>query len=80
MIFCRRVFSFNFRPSMPDHFNNYAGKYVRNEREYRDSLKRLSDDNTAQSGIPHSYVPLTRAEMMDPSVVGVTGESIDRDV
>ena len=73
----RRVFSFNARLSMPEHFNYSVGGYVTNERQLRDAFKEASDSASERNGIEHNYEYLSRAEMADPSAHGVTGEGLD---
>ena len=73
----RRDFVFNTTPSIPDHFNTTVGGYVSNERELRDSLKRISDEQSERVGMEHRYEYLTRAEMADPIAHGVTDEGLD---
>ena len=62
---------------MPEHFNTTVGGYVSNEREMRDALKRVRDEQSERLGIEHNYEYLTRAEMADPSAHGVTDEGLD---
>lgn len=70
----KRVFGFNLKRSMPEHFNNSVGKYVSNESKLRDEFKRLSETATARTGIPHNYVPV---DPMDKETLGVTDEGLD---
>jgi len=72
-----REFVFQHRPSMPEHFSHAIGRPVLNERDLRDALKRQSDEQSERLGIEHNLDFLTRAEMADPSVHGVTGEGLE---
>lgn len=73
----KRDYVFQARNSTPEHFNVSAGQYVSNDRELRDAFKRQSDEQSERLGIEHNLVPLTRAEMRDPTVHGVTEEGLD---
>jgi hypothetical protein len=73
----KRVYSFNPRLSIPEHFNYSVGAYVTNERTLRDAFKEQSDNQSERTGIEHSFEFLTRSEMADPSAHGVTGEGLD---
>jgi hypothetical protein len=73
----KRVYSFNPRLSMPEHFNHSAGAYVTNERTLRDAFKEQSDLASERNGIEHNYEYLSRAEMADPTAHGITGEGLD---
>jgi hypothetical protein len=73
----RRQFSFNVQPSMAEHFSHTVGGYVNNERQFRDALKEMSDNESERVGMEHNYEYLTRAEMADPSAHGVTDEGLD---
>lgn len=70
----KRVFNFNLKHSMPEHFNHSVGKHVTNESKLRDEFKRLSDAATERTGIPHNYVPV---DPMDKETLGVTDEGLD---
>lgn len=41
-----------------EHFNESVGQYVRNDREFRDALKRGSEEATLATGLEHNYVPV----------------------
>lgn len=73
-----RQFIFQARNSMPDHMNVSTGQYVGNQRELRDALKRMGDEQYERTGIESNYEPLTPAEMRDPTVHGVTDEGLDQ--
>jgi DNA-directed RNA polymerase subunit RPC12/RpoP len=73
----RRLWSFNARPSMPDHFNHSLGRYVTNQRDLGDGFKRASDEASERMGIEHNFQPIDRADMADPSAHGVTDEGLE---
>ena len=73
----RRQFIFNARLSNPEHFNHTVGGYVSNDYEIREAFKRLSDEQSERNGIEHNYEYLTRAEMADPTALGVTNEGLE---
>ena len=60
-----RIFDFQARASLAEHFNMAAGQYVNNQREFRDALKRRSDEVSERLGIEHDFQPLTAAEVRD---------------
>lgn len=62
---------------MPEHFSHAVGRPVTNMRDLKDAIKRQSDEASERNGIEHDMEFLTRAEMMDPSAHGVTGEGLD---
>lgn len=62
---------------MPEHFSHAVGRPVTNLRDLKDALKRKSDDASERNGIEHNMEFLTRAEMMDGTAHGVTGEGLE---
>lgn len=68
---------FNVRNSTPEHFSTAVGGYVSNDRDLRDALKRMSDEQSERVGMDHNYEYLTRSEMADPTAHGVTEEGLD---
>ena len=72
-----RHYSFNIGKSIPEHFNNSTGTYVNTERELRDHLKFMSDEESARIGMDHNYEYLSPADMQDPAAHGVTEEGLD---
>jgi predicted nucleic acid-binding Zn ribbon protein len=48
------------------HFNHAVGAYVRNDREFNDALKRRSDENSATTGMDHSYARLDPGDAPTP--------------
>lgn len=68
----RRVWSVSFQRSMPPHFNQTVGKYITNQRQFRDELKRSSEQYSLRTGIDADFRPIDR----DPSSLGVTEEGL----
>lgn len=62
---------------MPEHFNHAVGSYVSNEREFRDALKVMSEEQSYRVGIDHEYEYLSPADMADASAHGVTEEGLE---
>lgn len=82
----KRVFGFNHKPGMEEHFNHSVGKPVSNMRQYRDELKRKSAEMAQESvyvtadgekvivpGIETNYTPL---EWGDHQAFGATNQGI----
>lgn len=68
----RRIYSnFRFQRGMEAHFNPSVGTYVSNERQFRDELKRKSDEASIRTGMTHNFVPV---DLNDPKALGVTDE------
>lgn len=68
-----RRFSFFKGPSFGDGYSPTLGRYVSNERDFADGLKRASEIATERNGIPHNYVPV---DLRDRDALGVTDEGI----
>lgn len=58
--------TFSVRKSFAPHFNHSVGKYVSNERDFHDELKRAGDKNETV------YSPLAAGD-----IPGVTDEGMD---
>lgn len=69
----KRRYSFTFRMPTDAHYNSSVGEYVRNDREFRDALKRKSEANSVATGIDHNYVPV---DPYDTRSLGVTDEGL----
>ncbi len=69
-----RVFSFAIKPTMVEHLNHTTGQVVSSERQFRDQLKRQSEEATIRTGIEHNFVPVDR---QDKETLGVTAEGLD---
>jgi hypothetical protein len=71
----RRRFSFRVGRAIPSHFNNGIGKFVNNEREFRDELKKMSDRQSETVGYDTTF------DYVDPADVAaaakVTEEGLD---
>jgi hypothetical protein len=74
----QRDWVFQTRNSTPEHFNTTLGRPVNNERDLRDGLKRLSDEQSERNGIEQNFEFLTRAEMADSGAHGVTDEGLEQ--
>jgi hypothetical protein len=69
----KRKFSFHPASVMHQHFNTSTGTVVSSQRQFDDDLKRLSEERTEATGIPHNYV---NVDIMDKDALGVTDEGI----
>lgn len=69
-----RVFSFSVKPTMAEHMNNTTGQVVSSERQFKDQLKRQSEEATIRTGIEHNFVPV---DHNDRQTLGVTSEGLD---
>ena len=70
----KRKFSFHIGQTIPGHFNHAVGKYVSNDREFRDALKVKSEEQSERLGIEHNY---TYVDPADKQALGVTEEGLD---
>ncbi len=70
----RRVWGFSYRPTMVEHWNQSVGKYVSNDRQFRDELKRMGEKESESTGLYHEYVPI---DINDRKACGVTDEGLD---
>lgn len=65
----RRIFStFGFHREIPGMYNPSVGSYVANQREFRDKLKKASDEQSERTGVTHNYVPFDTREVKAPQV------------
>lgn len=69
----KRKWMVNLQRPMPDHYNTSVGKYVTGKRQLTDEFKRMSDNMTERTGIPHNYVPV---DPNDKETFGVTDEGL----
>jgi len=69
-----RRYSISTRRSMPEHFNASVGKYVSNENQFRDELKRASEEATLRTGMEHRFVPIDPREKAS---LGVSDEGME---
>jgi hypothetical protein len=72
-----RMFSFNIAQSVPEHFNHSVGSYVSNERQLRDAIKVMSEEQSYRTGVEHDYEYLSRSDLADQGAHGVTEEGLD---
>lgn len=61
----RRIYSFSYITPMPEHYNMSVGKVVSSNRQFRNELRRSSEELEERTGIPHSLVPVDPADMKD---------------
>lgn len=70
----KRVFSRpNIKPMMHEHFNSSVGRPISDMNQYREVLKRTSDEMSEHADIEHNFQPL---EYGDHQAFGATGEGI----
>lgn len=61
----QRIYSdFSFR-RFQEHFSPAVGKVVSSEKEFRDDLKKASEQATARTGIEHNFVPMDPPKLED---------------
>lgn len=70
----KRVYSVNVHRPMPTHFNSTTGTEVGSMRQFRDDLKRKSDDYFVRTGIESNFVP---HDSSDARSLGVTNAGLD---
>lgn len=69
----RRIFSFSYKPDIPEHISSTTGQPVHGTRDFKDQLKVMSDAATERTGIPHNFVPTDPTDM---KANGVTEEGL----
>lgn len=69
----RRRFAFNPKSPFQDHYNMSVGRYVHNETDFRDGLKKASETQTLRTGLEHHYEPI---DYRDRDACGITDEHI----
>lgn len=67
----RRNFSFRMGQVMHEHFNQSTGTVVSSMRQFNDTLKRQSDEQTAKTGIEHRFVPCDMKDLHSGSDKGM---------
>lgn len=73
--FARRIWGpVNIRLSLRAHWNNTVGQYVSNDREFRDALKRGSEEASVRTGIDHNFQPVDGREK---EALGVTDHGLE---
>mgnify|MGYP001591073377 CR=1 FL=1 len=70
----QRIASFSFARGWRPHWNTAVGGYVENKRQMEDSLKQLSDRESARLGTTQTY---ERVDMREKEALGVTDEGLD---
>lgn len=53
----KRKYSLAVHRPMHEHFNHSVGKPISSDRQFRDELKRKSEEHFLRTGIPADYVP-----------------------
>lgn len=69
----QRKVSFSFHRSMPAHYNAAVGQFVGGKHDFRDALKRKSEEQTLRTGIEHNYEPV---DLKDKDACGATDEGL----
>lgn len=69
----QRIWSFSNATIMHEHMNTTLGEPVSSMRQFKDGLKRKSEEATARTGIPHNFQPI---DPTDKKALGVTDEGI----
>jgi len=70
----KRVFHMPaIKPMMHEHFNQSVGKPISDMHQYREVLKRTSDEHANELGMDVNYQPI---DMGDPESMKATGEGI----
>jgi hypothetical protein len=54
----KRKYSLAVHRPMHEHFNQSVGKPISSDRQFRDELKRKSDEHFLRTGIPADYQPV----------------------
>lgn len=71
----KRVFSFSKTPPFEEHFNLTTGEVTSSARSHADNLKRMSEEASLRTGMPHNFVPVHPSEARE--AYGVTEEGLD---
>lgn len=71
--FLDRTFSFAYKAPMAEHYNDSIGTYVNNERQFKDELKRVSDERSERLNLAHDFQPV---DPDDTEALGVTEEGL----
>lgn len=61
----KRRFSLKFPRMMHEHFNDSVGQVISSDRQFRDALKKASDEQFRRTGFPADFQPV---DLMDPAV------------
>lgn len=68
----KRKFQVAIKKTFTPHYNSAVGKYISNEHEFREELRRKSDETSESSGTEHNY---TMVDLRDKP--GVTEDAAD---
>lgn len=71
----RRIFSFSKPPAFEEHFNLTTGTVTSSARAHANELKRMSEEASARTGMPHNFVPVHPSEARE--AYGITDEGLD---
>lgn len=69
-----RMASFYYNKPMQAHYNPSLGHHVSNSREFKDGLKRASDEESLRTGMSHNYIEV---DPTDAKSCGVTSEGLE---
>jgi DNA-directed RNA polymerase subunit RPC12/RpoP len=69
-----RDFRFRTQTAFQPHFNQTLGHHVNNDREFRDGLKRASEDATVKTGMEHDFQPV---DLADHQAFGISDNEAD---
>lgn len=65
----RRRFSFSTPPMMHEHYNYTVGRPISSMRQFRDELKRASEEHTLRTGgVPADFQPIDHEELVRMSL------------
>ncbi len=70
----KRKFSFSIGRSFQAGYNPFVGQYVSSARQYKDIVKKGSDDASEQTGIEHDY---QLVDFHDKEALGIKQENLD---
>lgn len=71
----KRIFSFSKPPAFEEHFNLTTGTVTSSPRAHANELKRMSEEASARTGMPHNFVPVHPSEARE--AYGITDEGLD---
>ena len=66
--------SFVFRRGMAPHYNEATGSYVSSNRQFKDELKRKSEEATIRTGMEHNFQPV---DVTEAKALGVTDDGLE---
>ena len=74
VVYVNRVYGFSYKPPMPSHYNVSLGKYVSNAKELSDGFKKVSEIQSAKTGVDQNITPI---DLRDTGALGVTSEGLE---